>query len=510
MKKTLLTAMLVFAGFAAQAQANGGLPNGSIAPDFTATDINGVSHHLYDYLDAGKTVIIDISATWCAPCWAYHGTDALADLYQSYGMGGSEDVVVLFIEGDPGTSVESIYGTNIPSDTRATQGDWTQHSPYPIIDDTDGDISNDYRIRSFPTVYMICPETRATKLLTQPTAVSLRNQINTNCAATTMTGVNDKARFADLATGYYCQADGIYKAKIKNLGLNPITGATVVLKEDGNILSTKEYTSNNGLAQYGSTTITFDNVNFTQGATHTVEVTSINNITPPYPALLNEEVDIQAFHAAETNRDIEVRIYTDSYASEISWNIKNSNGTTVATGGPYRRGPYTQGSQTLDGHGGPDANTTISTMVTLPEGDDCYKIELIDSYGDGWGFGLTADEEHGIEIFNGETSVLRQLVGGFGALLTLDAALITTTLAATPDVNAKHFAVYPNPTTGVLNFTTQESVDVTVMDLTGKIVHTAKNITDGSSINLSSLQTGMYIAQIKGATTQKTEKIIIE
>jgi hypothetical protein len=30
------------------------LPDGSIAPDFTATDIDGVEHNLYDLLDEGK------------------------------------------------------------------------------------------------------------------------------------------------------------------------------------------------------------------------------------------------------------------------------------------------------------------------------------------------------------------------------------------------------------------------------------------------------------------------
>ena len=39
------------------------LPNGSVAPDFTATDVNGNQHRLYDYLDQGYTVILDISAT---------------------------------------------------------------------------------------------------------------------------------------------------------------------------------------------------------------------------------------------------------------------------------------------------------------------------------------------------------------------------------------------------------------------------------------------------------------
>jgi hypothetical protein len=69
MKKTLLSLVLLFSGAAAFAQ----LPNGSVAPDFTATDINGQTHTLSEYLAAGKTVIIDISAT----CAARAGTTTI-------------------------------------------------------------------------------------------------------------------------------------------------------------------------------------------------------------------------------------------------------------------------------------------------------------------------------------------------------------------------------------------------------------------------------------------------
>lgn len=34
------------------------------APDFTITDVEGNEHHLYEYLDAGKYVLIDFWATW--------------------------------------------------------------------------------------------------------------------------------------------------------------------------------------------------------------------------------------------------------------------------------------------------------------------------------------------------------------------------------------------------------------------------------------------------------------
>ncbi|MXN91448.1 T9SS type A sorting domain-containing protein [Flavobacterium sp. Sd200] len=507
MKKTLLTALFALSGICANAQ----LPNGSIAPDFTAVDINGVEHHLYDYLEAGKTVIIDISATWCGPCWNYHGTNALYDLYHSYGPGGSDEVVVLFIEGDPSTSLESIYGTNTPEDTSVTRGDWTHHSPYPIINDPDldnnrrGDISQAYALSYFPTVYMICPETRTTTELTQPAAAILKTRINAACVSQPMAGVNDKPSFmADPAS--FCQADGVYKARVKNLGTNRLTNATVVLKEGDNVLSTKTYTSTTGLPQYSTTLITFDSATFTAGTNHTVEVTSVNNLsTFPNNQLATEEVSITPFSAAETDNEFEVRIYTDFYAGEISWRIRNSANAIVATGGPFQAGDEDQ-----YGGGGPDANTVISQFVSLPDANECYKIELRDSFGDGWDAAASEGELHGIEVYNGNDMIYSNYVSGSFTTVSLDAALSTTATMGHDNAFAKQFTAYPNPTKGILNFSTAETVDVTIVDVTGKTVYTAKGINDGDSINLSSLQKGMYIAQIKGVTSQKTEKIIIE
>ena len=42
--------LLILGSYQSQAQ----LSDGSIAPDFTATDINGNTYHLYDYLDQEK------------------------------------------------------------------------------------------------------------------------------------------------------------------------------------------------------------------------------------------------------------------------------------------------------------------------------------------------------------------------------------------------------------------------------------------------------------------------
>ena len=102
MKKIFTLFIACFLAFSAQAQ----LPDGSVCPDFTGTDIDGNVWNLYDLLDDGYTVIVDVSATWCGPCWSYHETGALEDVYATYGPDDTKEIMVLWIEGDPNTNTD--------------------------------------------------------------------------------------------------------------------------------------------------------------------------------------------------------------------------------------------------------------------------------------------------------------------------------------------------------------------------------------------------------------------
>lgn len=493
MKKLLLGLFTVLAGISANAQ----LADGSDAPDFTATDINGVEHTLSEYLAQGKTVIIDISATWCGPCWNYHGTGALEDIYYSYGEGGSDEIVVLFIEGDPGTSVSSIYGVNVPGDNGTTQGDWTKGSPYPIIDDTDGDISDAYEIAYFPTVYRICPDGK-TKELTQPTRAQIKSSVNSGCG--TLTGVTNNV-LTSTSDIRVCSAgdSGVVKATVKNYGTNSIPAATVTLKQGSTVLGTQ--TTSGSMAAFASKTVTFDAVEFDPALEYTVEVTDVNGNTPSIAA--NAVAGFDVLSPTTGNNTLTINVYTDNYPSEISWKIFNSSNEIVAEGGPYEPGTDDQWFG-----GGPDANTVKTTEVVVPgSSTECYKVELYDAFSDGWSLGAT---QHGIEVIDADNDVIfEQSVANFGSTLSVPAAFKTSGLLANPVAEARKFALYPNPTTGVINFSTEEAVNVSIIDVTGKTVFTATNINDGQSINLGSLQKGIYIAQIKGETTQRTEKVVI-
>ena len=135
------------------------LPQGAIAEDFTLTDIYGDSHNLYDYLDQGYSVALDLSAAWCGPCWNFHQGGPLKDIWTDYGPGGDDMVIVMMIEVAANTNQDCFFGAT-GCNISPSFGDWSAGVDYHLFNPPSAEantINSDYQVTVFPTSYMISP-----------------------------------------------------------------------------------------------------------------------------------------------------------------------------------------------------------------------------------------------------------------------------------------------------------------------------------------------------------------
>jgi cytochrome oxidase Cu insertion factor (SCO1/SenC/PrrC family) len=148
------------------------LPDGTVAPDFTLTDYYGTTHHLYDYLDQGKTVFVEIFAAHCPSCWAYHQTHRLKNIYEQYGPNGTNEIMVLALEYDPYNDENAFTGNH---EIWVTQGNWLEGTPYPIfnVEDPNRVVFEDYDVTFYPVVYKICPDRLTERVFTSQNEESL-------------------------------------------------------------------------------------------------------------------------------------------------------------------------------------------------------------------------------------------------------------------------------------------------------------------------------------------------
>jgi hypothetical protein len=492
MKKILqLTAVVALSLAAIDAKAQ--LPDGSIAPDWTLTDINGVSHNLYTDLNAGRTVFIDVSATWCGPCWSYHNTNALEDLWVNHGPTGgtnvsastTNDVVVYFIEGDGATTNAQLNGIG------STQGDWVTGVSHPIIDPAAATINtfnSNYQIGFFPTIYMICPN-RVIKLVGQLSATALYAAKGT-CPAVAA-AAPDAALLASLSTPTVCDLATL-KTRIQNNSTTTLTSCTIIAKQGATTVATFPWTGSLGTYAYadvtlGTTPITA-NTSFTYSIT-TTDAISTNNTS-------SGSVNYSALQANSTA--VTVKITTDRYGAETRWTLKNSAGTTVGSGGPYTtmtaNGAYPQ----------PDVNLSLAL--------DCYTFEITDSYGDGftgtYGNGSAKIVAAGVNVIN-LTSFTTDVYSN--AYKIVSTGVEENQLVS--DVN-----VYPNPMTNNatvnFNMVAENTVSIAVVNALGQSVlnENLGNMAAGEqtySLDASKLNNGFYFLNITVGNNVITKKVAI-
>ena len=78
------------------------------------------------------------------------------------------------------------------------------------------------------------------------------------------------------------------------------------------------------------------------------------------------------------------------------------------------------------------------------------------------------------------------------------------------ELSGTNVTLYPNPTTGNLNITLSdiETVNAIVYNAQGKLILTINNLKNGSTIDLSSVETGVYMVHLSTENASMMQRVV--
>ena len=456
---TLVTLCFATMGFAQ-------LPNGSVAPDFTVTDIAGEEHNLYSYLDSGYAVIIDFSATWCGPCWNYHTSGVFEEIYEAHGPEGSNEVRILFIESDDNTTDEDLHGTGTN-----TWGDWTAGVDYPIADNG-GNIFNLYECAYYPTIFTVCPN-RLIQQTGQATAAAHINYFQSgDCAPAS--SPNDVSLIEYLGPNRTCpETPTPLSVRVMNQGTEPLTAFTLTASTlFGTELLTYDWTGE--LDTYEMAVIDMGEAIFPSTSMFFIDVTSADDYDGNNS--VSETMNLTSEIATSLVR---VRFTTDNMPGDNRWSITDDEGDEVAG---IEFGDMTE-NQT-------DYEWWVNLGAT-----GCYNFTIYDLIGNG------GDVACDISTFNegGENINTIFTLNNSGNWTDLNKGFLVNEInMSVAEASALPVSLYPNPTTGRITLrglSKQSLQSIDIRDAHGKLIHSEQRQSTGQTwtLDLDHLEAGFYI-----------------
>lgn len=191
--------------------------------------------------------------------------------------------------------------------------------------------------------------------------------------------------------------------------------------------------------------------------------------------------------------DIKVYIVQDQFGEQITWDIINSAGDVVASGGPY---------QHLIGSGSTQVNVANVNGIATNE---CYLFRIYDSNGNGiccnYGNGYYyLKDAQGNRFIEGE--------GDYGEGTT-NLFSIHKHGDAVNETMSSSFNIYPNPANSKIYADGENVGAVEVYNSLGQKVATVEG-TEHTSVDVTSFENGVYVVRVinnEGAVT--TQKVTI-
>jgi hypothetical protein len=546
---------------------------GSLSPDWTLTDINGVSHNLYSYLNAGKTVFIDISATWCGPCWSYHTDGEFESVWVNHGPAGglgvssstTDDCMVFFVEGDDQTTSADLHGTG-----SNTQGDWVTGVKHPIIDPTSSTnpttnaFNNIYNLSGFPACIMICPD-HSMKEVDQYTASQLYSAKTSFCPASVSNGSDAKMILSTTLNSGLGACDSVTPSfLLGNNGTTTLTSATITYKVDGVVQKVKFWTGS--ITSNNNTTVTGVKLGAPTTGSHAISVTvsSPNGVSDP---TAGNNTTTASFIKYPTIGGVAIAESFESGGIPNTWPITNGGSgltftdTTVgySSSNGVKLNWFKIPAGDIDIMGLPSVSFAGAVSPTLtfdvaycgyststPENDK-LQVEVSSNCGITWtsvynkagntlktkapqsasfspsGSTQWRNESVNLNTYVGQSGVLLRFkaTSDYGNNLYLDNVNITglsTTTGISTNEMANSIKVYPNPLMDnadvEFNLTTTANVTISLYNMLGEAVFSNElgEINSGRHIiklDAQNLNAGIYFITLNAGNNKITRKVVI-
>ncbi len=283
--------------------------------------------------------------------------------------------------------------------------------------------------------------------------------------------------------------------RITNEGNNQLTSATIAYQLDSNTQQTINWTGSLALGEFED--IPLAPIAVSGIGSHNFNASISNpNGTTDQSATNNSNVTTFTIPQDFETDIIKVIITPDRYGGETTWELTDSNGSVVGSGGPYT----TIGTNTTQ----PDEITDVS----ITNFNECYTFTINDSYGDGicclYGAGS-------YRLENGTGTVLINGNGSFGST-TSDLFKIVDALSINENLLSQNLQIYPNPSS--TNFTVRLSelntVSFKVTNVLGQNITSGKLNLGDNTIQMQNEASGLYFISITDLQTNESivKKII--
>ena len=338
-----------------------------------------------------------------------------------------------------------------------------------------------------------------------------RSTLKTSTKATAVTLFANDAEVkleatCDLATCGTIPNQAIQKVILYNRGTTTLTSATLNYTINGGTNNVYNWTGSLAINQSVTFGIT---INATANGTITVSVSKANGVTDQR-ASNNSATGTFIIPTPSTNytfTDFVFRIQQDYWGSETTWDLKNSSGTTLHSGGPYK-----------DTYVNATTISVVPALITenwsLPA-NQCYTFTIHDKSGDGiccgTGLGASGDGYYDIKSTDGLTTITSG--ASFGS--SQSNSFTTNSLGVNAFETSSAIFIYPNPTKGIINIAIPSNFGLpnsyTIYNSVGQIInHKEVLFQSDLTINTSSLSNGIYFITVTKGDAKKTLQFIKE